>query len=308
MKEFTIPSTDGMNNLHTIAWEPTGDIKAILQISHGMIEYIERYNEMANYLSNSGILVIGNDHLGHGLTAKDDNELGYMGEGKSQTVVADLHEITKYAKKTYGEDIPFFLFGHSMGSFMARRYIMTYGTEIDGAIICGTGSQPGAVLKAGQFIANLLGKLKGYHYRSEALKNMAFGAYNKRIPDAKSPNAWLSVNEANVEKYDQDKYCTYLFTVNGYLTLFDAIEYIQKPENYNRIPKTLPLLFIAGEEDPVGNYGKGVKQVYMQYKNSGISDIKIHLFPNDRHEITNEDDREEVFKMVKKWIQTHLEQ
>ena len=143
MQERYISS--GSSRLHIAVWEPSGERKAIMQISHGMIEYIKRYSHFANYLNQAGILVIGNDHKGHGLTAEKDEDLGYFGEEKSAAVIEDLHEVTRYAKEQYGADVPYFLFGHSMGSFMARRYLMTYGEELTGAIICGTGYTPGAV-------------------------------------------------------------------------------------------------------------------------------------------------------------------
>jgi len=301
-KEIQIQSTDGKNTLHVVQWRPIDEPKAIVQISHGMIEYIERYNDFAEYLTQNGIAVIGNDHLGHGHTAKDDSDLGYFGEGKSATVVDDLHKVTEYAKKELGEDKPYFLFGHSMGSFMARRYLMTYGDCLDGAIICGTGYTPGAILGVGGFVAGWLKLIKGERYRSPFLKKLSFTGYDKRIPNKKTDNDWLSVNEENVEKYNADKYCTFGFTVNGYQTLFEVLKFIQKKENYVKIPKDLPLLFIAGSEDPVGNYGEGVKKVYQQYKEVDIKDVKMNLFAGDRHEILNEDDKQEVYKKVIFWI------
>lgn len=322
-KEMYLKSTDGKNRLHVIIWEPdsndadvvvqkpdsdvkiknTKAIKAILQISHGMIEYVERYDEFAKFLNRNGILVIGNDHLGHGKTAASDEALGYFGEEKSKTVVDDLYKVTKIAKETYGKDIPYFLFGHSMGSFMARRYLMTYGKALNGAIICGTGYTPGIVLTVGTLCASFIQLFKGKQYRSLFLKKMAFGSYNKRISDAKTENDWLSRNTENVEKYNQDKYCTFLFTVNGYQTLFDVLKFIQKKENIAHIPKELPLYFIAGKEDPVGNYGAGVLKVAKQYKDSGIKNIKTKLYENDRHELTNETDRKIVFQDILKWIE-----
>ena len=157
MQERYISS--GSSRLHIAVWEPSGERKAIMQISHGMIEYIKRYSHFANYLNQAGILVIGNDHKGHGLTAEKDEDLGYFGEEKSAAVIEDLHEVTRYAKEQYGADVPYFLFGHSMGSFMARRYLMTYGEELTGAIICGTGYTPGAVLTAGKLCAGVISKV-----------------------------------------------------------------------------------------------------------------------------------------------------
>lgn len=303
MKNIELLSTNKRDTLHVGVWEPSENPKAILQISHGMIEYIERYDEFAEFLKEKGVLVIANDHLGHGKTASCDDDLGFFGEGKSKTVVDDLHEVTKYAKKTYGENLPYFLFGHSMGSFMARRYLMTYGEELTAAIICGTGYTPGVVLGAGRFVANCISLFKGERHRSTFLKNLAFGTYNKRIDNPKSPNAWLSVNEENVMKYDKDKYCTFSFTVNGYQGLFEAIAFIQKKKNIEKVPKDLPLLFIAGEDDPVGNYGEGVKKAHALHKNAGAMNTKVVLLPNNRHEILNEHDRYHSFEIIYDFIE-----
>ena len=301
-KEVYLGSTDRKNQLHIIIWEPDGDIKAMMQISHGMIEYVERYDAFAEFFNEKGILVIGNDHLGHGKTAKDNNDLGYFGEGKSKTVVDDLYEVTKFAKKTYGGELPYFLFGHSMGSFMARRYLMTYGEELTGAIICGTGFTPGIILTMGDICANVIKLFKGERYRSKLLKKMAFGSYNKRIIAVQTENDWLSRNTENVEQYNRDKYCTFLFTVNGYQTLFDVLKYIQKAENIRKIPKKLPLYFIAGKEDPVGNYGEGVLKIAEQYKENDIKNIQTKLYENDRHEIINETDKDIVFNDIFQWL------
>lgn len=304
MKEFKIPSTDKVNSLHVYCWEPENKPLAIVQISHGMTEHLKRYDDFASFLAKNGILVIGNDHLGHGLTAKEE-DYGYFGAKRSETVVDDLYEVTKYTKKTYcsdGENIPYILFGHSMGSFMARRFISCHGNELSGAIISGTGSQPKPVLSAGLMLAKIIGAVKGDRYKPDLLKTIAFGSYNKRFTSPKSEYAWLTRKEDIVRKYEADKMCTFDFTVNGYKTLFESIAYIQKDENIDSIPKNLPVLFISGEEDPVGNYGNGVKQVYEQYIKKGISNVKMKLYPECRHELLNEINNEEVYNDVLSFI------
>lgn len=306
MKETKIASTDGKNQLNVYIWEPQEKPIAILQISHGMCEHLNRYDDFAKFMNENNILVVGNDHLGHGKTAKDDDDLGYFGPGKSKTVVDDLFEVTKYTKENYGKDIPYFLFGHSMGSFMARRYIMTYGSELTGAIISGTGSQPGVVLAGGKMVAGLIGAVKGERYRSPLLKSMAFGAYNKKIDNPRTVSDWLSKDEKIVDIYENDKFCKYDFTVDGYKTLFDSISFIQKPENIKKIPVDLPIFFISGTDDPVGNYGKGVEQVYDAYEAAGVKDIEIVLYHDGRHEMLNEIEREGVYEDVDTWIKRHI--
>ena len=302
MKEIYIPSTNNRNQLHVAIWEPERETKAILQISHGMVEYIVRYDDFAKHLNQQGILVIGNDHLGHGQSVLDESEFGYFGKEKGSTVVDDLYEVTKYAKKQYGENIPYFLMGHSMGSFMARRYLMTYGEKITGAIISGTGYKAAPVLVAALFFTAVIKLFHGERYRSPFLKWLAFHTYNRKIADVKTENDWLTRDEAVVAAYNENPYCKFSFTVNGYETLSDTIKYIQKQSNWEKTPKQLPILMIAGEEDPVGSYGKDVKKVYKKYQQLGCNHIELKLYQDDRHELVNELDREVVYADISQWI------
>lgn len=305
MKELKISSTDNKNKLHVYIWETDKKPNAIIQISHGMQEHLGRYKEFAEYMVSKNVLVIGNDHLGHGLTAKEE-DFGFFGSENSKTVVDDLHAVTLYAKETYGSDIPYFLLGHSMGSFMARRYLMTYGDELSGAIISGTGSQPAPVLSFGIFVARLTSMIKGDHHKPELLKKLAFGTYNNRIDNQKTESDWLTKDEAIVEKYNNDKFCTFDFTANGYETLFEAIAFIQKKSNIAKIPKKLPVIFISGKEDPVGNYGKGVEKAYDDMYSAGIEDLDLILYHDGRHEMLNEVEREGVYEDISKWIEKHI--
>jgi len=306
MIETKIASTDGINQLHIYTFIPDGEIKAILQISHGMVEHIGRYKEFAEFLNKDGILVIGNDHLGHGYTAKEE-DLGYFGSERSKTVVDDLYEVTKYSKKTYGQNLPYILLGHSMGSFMARRYLMTYGKELDGAIISGTGSQPGPVLSFGLGLAGLIKSIKGEKYHPDLLKTIAFGAYNKKINNPRTVSDWLCKDEKIVDIYCKDKFCSFDFTVDGYQTLFESIAFIQKKENIEKIPKNLPVLFFSGDMDPVGNYGKGVITAKKAFEKAGIKDVSMILYEGGRHEMLNEVERQDVYNDVLFWINEHIQ-
>ena len=302
MKEVYIPSINNRNQLHVAIWEPQRETKAILQISHGMVEYIVRYDDFAKHLNQQGILVIGNDHLGHGQSVLDESEFGYFGKEKGSAVVDDLYEVTKYAKKQYGENIPYFLMGHSMGSFMARRYLMTYGEKITGAIISGTGYKTAPVLAVAFFFTAVTKFFHGERYRSPFMKWLVFHTYNRKIADVKTKNDWLTRDAAVVAAYNENPYCKFSFTVNGYETLFGAIKYIQKQNNWEETPKQLPILMIAGEEDPVGSYGKDVKKVYKKYQQLGCDHIELKLYQDDRHELVNELDREVVYADISQWI------
>lgn len=307
MKEIRIPSSDGIHNLHVVIWEPEGKVRGVIQISHGMTEMIIRYAHFAEYLNKKGYVVIGNDHIGHGETAGCDEDLGYFcPKNMSETVVNDLHKVTAYAKKEY-QNLPYFLIGHSMGSFMARRYLMTYGKELDGAVIVGTGKQPGGALVFGNMVASIIKCVKGERHRSKLLKAVCFGNYDSRVKAQGAVGNWLTKDEEIVHFCSTNKYCNFSFTVNGYQTLFEVLTFIQNRRNIEQIPKTLPIFMVAGDEDPVGNYGKGVQAVYESYKTAGIEDIALKLYKGDRHEILNELDKEQVYADILQWIEKRIE-
>lgn len=299
-REFYFKSTNNKSSIHVTMWKPSKKIKAILQISHGMTEHLAKYDDFATHMANNGILVIGNDHLGHGYSTKELNELGYFdAKNPSKTLVNDLHRLTKIVKK-YFPDVPYFLLGHSMGSFIARRYIMTYGNEINGAIIMGTGNQPRLLVNIGIFLVTIGELIFSPHKRANFIDLITFNQYTKNIQNNES---WLTKDNVYREKFKDDPFCHFTFTLNGFETLFKTISYIEKPKNINKIPKNLPLLIISGTDDPVGNYGKDVTKVYNIYKKSGIKNLKLKLYENDRHEILNELDKDSVYKDILNWIE-----
>lgn len=305
-KDFYIPSRDGVHRLHVVLWEPEGEVRAVVQISHGMIEMVDRYEDFALFLNRHGYAVIGNDHLGHGLTAGNDADLGYFcPRNMSATVVADLHRVTRYAKKKYKKK-PYFMLGHSMGSFMARRYLMTYGMDLDGCVICGTGSQSRPVLIAGPIVAKALRLVFGDRFRSRLLERNAFGTYQKRIPNPRTKSDWMTRDTAIVDWCRSNKYCSFRFTLNGYRTLFEVLSFIQKRQNIDRIPKELPLFFIAGGQDPVGHYGRDVRRISAGYEKVGVEDVSLKIYQEDRHEILNELDRDLVYRDVLSWLEAKV--
>ena len=302
MEKIVIKSNDGVHNLNVLVWEPEGEVCGILQISHGMIEYVERYKDFAKFLNKNGWAVIGNDHLGHGDTAENPNDRGYFcKKNQSENLVKDLHKVTIYAKERF-KNVPLVLMGHSFGSFLARRYYMTYGNELDGIIIAGTGSQPPMLLKFGKLLVKAIKLVKGERFRSSLLPKISFMGYNSRILNCDSPNAWLSKDHRVVEEYDADELCTFKFTLNGYYTLFDTIEYIQQEQNIDKLPMDVPTLIIAGEQDPVGKYGKDVKNIFKCYEQRGMENIKLKLYRNDRHELINETDKALVYSDILNWL------
>ena len=302
-KDFNFLSADGRTRSHGIIWIPEGEVRAILQICHGMVEYIDRYDEFARYLNGHGYLVIGHDHLGHGKTAAKPEEYGHFPEEYGNDyVIGDIHRVRRVGEKNY-PDLPYFMLGHSMGSFLLRQYLGLYGDGISGAIVMGTGSKSNLLLTAGKVLCRIIAFGKGWEYRSKLVNNMAFGGFNKKFSQETNGSDWLSRNPVNSQKYAKDPLCSFVFTVNAYYQMFCGILAVNHQEKNGKIPKTLPIFLVAGKDDPVGNFGKSVENIYKNYKSCGIEDVSMKLYENDRHEILNEVDRSLVFDDLLTWME-----
>lgn len=326
-KETFIPSSNGRDKLHVVVWEPQGEVRAILQISHGMIELVDRYDGFARYLAERGFVVAGNDHLGHGLTASNVDELGYMNAyDASMAIVADLHRVTRCLKKAY-RGVPFFLMGHSMGSFMARRYMSDYGfdpnypspytknSSVDGFICMGTGSMPECVLQIGKLVFALEKSRHGEKYRSRLMEVLAFGTYNRGIPRKtvvdgeirkRTEKDWISSDPHMVDAYIDNPLCQFSFTLKGYETLFNTLHYIQEDRNMARIPKDVPVLFVSGDRDPVGHYGRDVLRLYELYHRKISHNVACYLYEDCRHEILNDRCAVKAYRDIEKWLDDRL--
>ena len=302
-EELTYKSRDRQTMLHAIRWIPEGEPVAILQIIHGMQEYVDRYDEFANYLAERGILVIGNDHLGHGGSVGERGTYGYFCKNDPATVlVRDAHRLKKMTQEDF-PGVPCFILGHSFGSFVAREYITRYGTGIKGAIIQGTAFMPSGTVKSLGGLVNFLQVVMGEKYRSTMVNNMAFKGYLKKIPNPRTQQDWLSHNEASVDKYVADPACNFVFTLNGFKTMAELLKRIQDTDKMEDIPKDLPILITAGKEDPVGNYGEGPEKLYNIYKNDlQIKNVDLKLYDGLRHELQQEIGREQVYADQYEWI------
>lgn len=306
-KHTYFKSTDKIHRIHTIIWQPEDtEIRGILQIAHGMVEYIDRYDGFARFLCQQGIMVVGNDHLGHGDSVNHEDEWGYVSETQgANRIVCDMYKLMRHMQKRH-PGVPYFILGHSMGSFLTRKFLMLHGECVQGAVIMGTGYHSGIEASLGKALTQMLGKLKGKTFRSKLINNMAFGSYNRSFTPARTPYDWLTKDEAMVDAYMLEPACTFTFTVNGYESLFDTLIYIQNPKHLEKLPKNLPVFFVSGSHDPVGNFGKGVEKVYNQFIALGMTDVSLKLFDDDRHEILNESDKEQVYEAIYQWINSHL--
>lgn len=307
-EELTYKSRDRQTMLHAIRWIPEGEPKAILQIIHGMQEYIDRYDEFANYLAERGIIVIGNDHLGHGGSVGTKGTYGYFCKNDPATVlVRDAHRLKKMTQEDY-PGIPCFILGHSFGSFVAREYITRYGTGIKGAIIQGTAFMPSGTVNSLSGLVSFLQVLMGDKYRSNMVNNMAFKGYLKKIPNPRTNQDWLSHNEESVNKYIADPACNFVFTLNGFKTMAELLKRVQDVDKMEDIPKKLPILITGGKEDPVGNYGEALEKLYGIYKNElGIENVELKIYDGMRHELQQEIGREKVYEDQYGWLMKVIE-
>ncbi len=302
MEEFRIDSRDMKTKLAAYQWTPKGEVRAVLILVHGMSEYMGRYDEMAAYLNTKGILVAGIDLLGHGRSAQSPDEFGYFCERDAATVVVrDVHRLKKTVQDKY-PGVPVFLFGHSMGSYIARNYIERYGTGIQGVIIQGGGEESTLKLKLGKAFAIFMGKMKGDHYRSRLCTAMTLGPFIRSVKDGESVNSWICKNPEVVKKYDSDPLCGFIFTTNGYETLTEISIRSGNKKLMASVPSGLRMYIISGKEDPVGGMGEGVKKMYEKYKAAGVEDVKIELVDDARHELHNEAMRYEIFDRISEFI------
>lgn len=303
-EDFTFDSRDNHTKLHAVRWSPEETQPVgVLQIVHGMAEHVDRYEDFAKFMVSKGFVVTADDHLGHGKSVSEDGVYGYFcTQDPATVVVRDVHRLKKITQEQY-PGIPYYILGHSMGSFILRNYLFRYGKGIDGAVVMGTGMVPKALAGSLKFMASLgclVGRAKA---PSTFINNMSFGAYQKRIPNPRTGNDWLTKDEAVVDKYNADPACGFVFTNNGFKTLGELILRLHKKSNLEKMPITLPVMFVSGKEDPVGDYGDAPMKVYKSFIDEGMQKIEIKLYDDDRHEILNETDKDTVYEDVFNWIE-----
>ena len=294
-EERSFLSADGVTRVHAYVWRP--DIpspRAVIQLSHGMCEYVQRYDAWARRFCAAGFIFCGNDHLGHGHTAPEEGKLGFTAtRNGADYLVKDLHTMSALMKNAY-PNLPLVLYGHSMGSFAARAYLARYGSDLAAAVISGTAGagQPAGLARK---LAHAVAAAKGDNHRSSFLTSLAFGSYNKRFREEQDVNSWLTRDKSVREAYAADPFCTFVFTAAGYDTLFSLLQSVSRKDWAQKVPKTLPVMILSGDMDPVGNYGKGVKQVADRLTAAGCERVTLKLYPGGRHEMHNETNRDEVF-------------
>lgn len=279
---------------------PEAEIKGVVQISHGMSEHKERYYDFMSFLADNGYISVIHDHRGHGESVKSPEDFGYMYDDKARFIVEDLHQITLWIKEQFPR-LPLYLFGHSMGSLMVRQYTKEYDADIDKLIVCGSPSQ-NAFAGMGLRLVDWQIKKHGDHYRSPLVNKLAFMNNNKRFADGTSENLWLSSNRENVQKYDDDIACGFVFTLNGFKNLFSLMQSVYNKKGWQVNNPQLPVLFVAGADDPVIIKERAWFQSIKFMRNRGYQQISYRLYPDMRHEILNETDNKKVYNDILKWL------
>ena len=309
---YQFASADGVTQIHGVKWTPEGQPVAVLQIVHGMVEYIERYRSFAEFLNSKGFVVVGHDHIGHGESVSSPEEWGIMhAKHPSDIMVEDIYANYKLTKQAY-PSLPYFIMGHSMGSYMTRKCLSVKAKEMDGlagAIIMGTGTEASGTINAGLAFINFLSFFRSDEYRSTMVRDMTYSAPYKQYDctGATPDNSWLTKDVETVKKYYSDPKCTYTFSLGAYRGLVESTKYDNDPANIAKMKKDLPVFFVSGACDPVGNMGKGVEAARDKFVAAGMQDVSLKLYDNDRHEILNEIDREVVYEDLYAWMQKKME-
>ena len=286
-------STNGADRICYFKYSPESAPKAIFQMVHGMAEYAERYEELAELMCEHGYVCYIHEHVGHGNTAKDIEHLGlFIDENQSVTLVEDTHKMSEIAKSE-NPGLKLNLFGHSMGSFVVRLTVAKYGSDYNSLVICGTGAKDPKV-PMGLFVLRVMRFFKGKDFKSKFIDKSSFGSYSEHFKPARTPQDWLSVSKTNVDNYIASPYCGFLFSLDGYKMLMEVNRDANKPGTFQETPSSLPIFLIAGGDDPIGHYGADIPKVCGEYKKAGVMDCTYKLYAGFRHEILCDDCAAEV--------------
>lgn len=288
--------------IHIVKFSPDTRPIGHVHLLHGMEEHIGRYEDFATFLVSKGFVVTGHDHRGHGMTAEKNGQYGYFADKLGfERVTEDVREVLLHVRDSIG-DIPLILFGHSMGSFVARRYMQKYSDALSKVILSGTTFNPGMMGDAGKIIGKFYSAVKSPKAKAALLNNMAFGGFNKQITNPKTPFDWLSTNEDEVQKYINDPQCGIIPTNSFFIDLFDGLKIIHQAKKNNHIKKDLPVLVISGAKDPVGKQGKDIFKVAHGLTSVGMTRVTVHLVEDARHEILNEVNKLQTYEIIANWM------
>lgn len=294
--------------LYIHCWSPDKlqQVKGVVQIAHGMAEHIMRYEEFSTFLVGKGFIVIGNDHRGHGRSVQAPDDWGFLAKEQGfDKLTEDMHAVTQYIQSAY-PDLPCFLLGHSMGSFLARRYIQFYSDALTGVLLLGTGGSQGILGKIGKSIAKCERLRKGPRSPSPFMNKLTFGQFNNAFKPVRTAFDFLSRDVSEVDAYIHDSYCGFICSSSFYIDLLYGIERIHDRKFQKNIARSLPVILLSGEADPVGNFGDGARQVYNMYQQLGMKDVRMQLYAEARHDLLHENNKQEVQNDIIAWLEATL--
>ena len=301
--EYTFTSSDGVTPIHVAEWIPDGKIAGVVQLAHGIAEYIDRYENFAEFLASNGFAVVGNGHLGHGKSIASDENLGFFSRRDGWNKVVDDMETLRRLTAEKLPDTPYFLFGHSMGSFLARTYLIRFpDAPLKGVILSGTGHTPAIMTAGGRLLCAVEAARHGPLYQSRRVHDAAFGTYNKSFEPHRTDFDWLSGNTEVVDAYVADPLCGFTPSVSLFRDMMGGLDFISKKSNLKKMNPDLPVLLISGRRDPVGKNGKGVMKVYTMFRSAGMRNILCRLYQDGRHEMLNEPNRDAVHADILSWL------
>ena len=301
-QDFYFQSSTGRTSIHALKCVPDSKPRAVVQIAHGIAEYIDRYRPFMEFLADNGFVVAGNDHLGHGKSIRVPEEQGFFAEKDGWwRVVDDMDKLHDIMSNEYPE-LPYVLFGHSMGSFLTRTYLIKHPDKYDGVILSGTGHQSPALVLGGNAAASVMAKLSGAMGDGAKLDSLAFGTYLNKIENPRTKFDWLSRDTEQVDKYIADPLCGFVGKIGLYRDMMQGIKFITDKKNIAQMNKEKPVYFMSGDGDPVGDYGKGVERAYKAFCDAGLHDVFMRLYPGGRHEMLNETNKEQVYQDILSWL------
>lgn len=295
----------GDGQIRACVWTPEHEPRAIVQLVHGIAEHVDRYDEYASWLNEQGILVVAQDHMGHGKSIGNDGIQGYF-HGGWFSAVEDSYSLLRQTMEKYPK-VPYILFGHSMGSFIVRTILIQHpDSGIHGCVVCGTAWQPSALLKVAMPMCKFLCRNGGDKKPSPALKKVMFGSYNQKVEHVRTENDWLTRDDRVVDAYNDDPFCGFTATAGLYRDMMIGISYIQQKDMLDTMNRQTPVLFVAGSADPVGAYGQGVQQAADVFRDNGMQDVSLKLYPMCRHEILNEINNIQIYEDIQNWIEEKI--
>ncbi len=304
--DFYFLSSTGINRIRVKTCTPDGPVRGFVQIAHGVADHAERYADFMRFLAENGFASAADDHLGHGQSIEREDDKGFFADSEGWwRVLDDLKTVHDTMKEKF-PDVPYIFFGHSMGSFLARSYLIRYPDDCDAVILSGTGQQGGLLVFSGYAVASFLVKKNGPRSDGKVLNDMAFGSYNKKIPQQKTDFDWISRDEEQVKKYIDDPFCGFVCKCSLYRDMMDGIRFISDKKNLEKMNRRTPVYFMSGADDPVGDYGKGVEKAYKMFCDAGMKDVMMRLYPSGRHEMLNEINRADVYRDILNWLNEHI--